>query len=67
MISHKLKAMLKEEQHEDIIFLAQTTFYIYRNEKDRQDDMPFLCTSSEVEFERVKNSIKSGERKLRKE
>ena len=60
--------MLKTETHEDIIFLAQTTFYIYRNEKDQKEGNPaFLCTSSEVEFERVKNAIKSGELKLRKE
>ena len=42
------------------VFVAQTTYYIYRCEEDRQNDRPFLVTSDKSVFELYKEQSKQS-------
>lgn len=46
--------MIKKEIINGKVFLAQTTYYVYRNEEDYKKDKRFVITSDEKEFERRK-------------
>lgn len=49
--------MLKEEKINSMIFVEQTTFYVYRNENDRKEDIPCLITSNKDVFDNHKKLI----------
>ncbi len=51
--------MIKEEKIKELIFLAQTTYYIYNNEEDRKNDIPYIITSDKKTFDSYKKGIKS--------
>jgi hypothetical protein len=51
--------MIVKETVDGKVFIAQTTYYIYRSEEDLQTDkQPMLITSDTVEFEGYKNRTK---------
>jgi len=59
--------MIKRKEIKGNIFIAQTTYYIYRSEDDLQNDkLPFLITSNKKVFESYKKSIKTEKVKLHK-
>lgn len=59
--------MVKREEIKGVVFLAQTTYYIYRSEESLQNDEQAYCTTSDVKvFNAHKKQIKNGELKLRK-
>jgi len=59
--------MIKDEKINDMVFLEQTTYYIYRTEEDRKNDLPFLTTSNKETFDEYKNAAHEGLWKLNKE
>jgi len=54
--------MLKETKIGDNVFLEQTTYYCYRNEKDRKKDIAFCVTSDK----RVLNDFKRQARNIKR-
>ena len=52
--------MQKTETINGKVFIAQTTYYIYRSEESLQNDEAPFCTTSDVEtFNRYKEQIKN--------
>lgn len=52
--------MIKQEYVNGLLFLEQTTYYIYRNEEDLVSGTPLLITSSKELFERNKERAKAN-------
>jgi len=53
--------MVNREEIDGMLFIAQTTYYVYRNEEDLMaDNEPFLTTSNTDAFEACKNRAKEG-------
>ena len=51
--------MLKEKKINSMVFVEQTTFYVYHNEEDRKEDKPCMVTSDKWTFNRLKkNALK---------
>jgi hypothetical protein len=50
--------MIKEEKIGKRIFVEQTTYYIYLNNKERKDDYAFIITSDKKLFDAYKKQIK---------
>lgn len=46
--------MIIEEKINDLIFVEQRTYYIYKTEEDRSNDKPVFTTSKEIVFEAFK-------------
>lgn len=59
--------MIKDEKINDMVFLEQTTYYIYRTEEDRLNGLPFLTTSTKKVFDEYKTAALAGDWKLNKE
>lgn len=59
--------MIKDEKINDMVFLEQTTYYIYRTEEDWKNDIPFLTTSNKGVFDEYKTAATDGLWKLNKE
>ena len=57
--------MIQDEQINGMVFLQQTTYYIYRNEEDRKNDRAFLCTSSKKTFDMYREKALDGTWKLK--
>jgi hypothetical protein len=57
--------MLIEEKVDGIIFLEQTTFYIYASEEDRKKGKYIFVTSDEGLYLSKKNELKSKLSKIR--
>jgi hypothetical protein len=51
--------MIKEEKIKELIFLTQTTYYIYNSEEDQKNDKPSIITSDKKTFDNYKKRIKS--------
>ena len=47
--------MIEREDINGMIFIAQTTFFVYKNDEDLKADKPALLTSSQTEFNYIKN------------
>lgn len=54
--------MIAEEKINGMIFVAQTTYYIYRDEADRIKDEYVLCTSNTDNFISNKDEARKNER-----
>lgn len=46
--------MIIEKKIGEVIYLEQRTYYIYRNEEDRQKGIAFLTTSDKKTFDMYK-------------
>lgn len=56
--------MIQEEKIKNMVFLEQTTYYIYRSNEDWENDKPFLTTSNRAVYARYKTAAKRGKWKL---
>lgn len=52
--------MLQEEIIDGVIFVAQTTFYVYPSAKDRDRGAYSCCTSDGEIFDRLKKDCRNG-------
>lgn len=59
--------MIKDEKINEMVFVEQRTYYIYRSEEDRTNGIPFMCSSQEETFLKYKEAARKGEWKLKKE
>lgn len=50
--------MIKEETIGSVVFVEQTTFYIYENEEAHQKDHAYLRTSDKKKFDSYKKQIR---------
>lgn len=59
--------MIKEEKILNNIFIEQTTYYIYKNEEDRQLGFPSITTSDQKLFKYYKDLAKKQSKKYKNE
>jgi hypothetical protein len=52
--------MIKDKKIKNMVFLEQTTYYIYRSEEDRKNGIAFLTTSDKKKYEQYKEAAKEG-------
>jgi len=52
--------MLKETKIGEVVFVEQTTYYVYRSETDIKEDKFFLCTSDRKKINEVKRQVRKS-------
>jgi hypothetical protein len=52
--------MIQDEKIKNMVFLEQTTYYIYRSEEDRKNGIAFLTTSDKNKYEQYKEAALAG-------
>ena len=58
--------MIKDKIIKGMVFLEQTTYYIYRSEEDRKNGIPFLTTSDKKTYDLYRKEAMAGRWNLKK-
>lgn len=54
--------MITEEKINGMVFVAQTTYYVYKSDEDRREDKYTFVTSNPVAFEVNREEARKNER-----